>query len=567
MIPNGHPADPSAAQHGSPASPPLPTWANLPNKDQVAILALSRFVDFFQLAALQTYMYYQLKSFDPDLSEYALSSQTGILQAAFNFAQIGSSFLWGLAADQPSVGRKMVLQIGLVGTAVGCVGVAFSRSFHEAVFWRLMSGALNATVGSARSIVAECTPKPWHSRAFLLLPAAFNLANIAGPVLSGLLVEPVQKHSRLFGPGSGLGGEDGVAWMTAYPYAPPNLLCAFLLLAEALLVHFYLRETLRGKRPFRIAVLDPTNVLRAAWSYLQGARRRGYRPILTHQDPTAMEMTSTSDNTTKAPPRLPLRRMWTANVLWTLVSIAIFDFHMGAFSNLWILLLSTTRDFVPPANNDMVDGGTRRPLSFFKFSSGLAFTPSRVGAALAIIGGLGVVLQFLLYPPAERRFGLMRCFRASLFLFPIAYYLAPFIAQLPSTTPSPSPADGWPIWAGISLVLLLQVSARTFALPAIILLLNNASPHPSVLGAVNGLGQACSALFRTLGPWASSIWFNTWRQRGVVGVSWWIVASIAALGCVASFWVRDGSAHQIVLPGEEAEVKEGVAGGGSGDGR
>lgn len=50
-------------------------------------------------------------------------------------------------------------------------------------------------------------------------------------------------------------------------------------------------------------------------------------------------------------------------------------------------------------------------------------------------------------------------------------------------------------------------------------------------------------------------------------MAWWIVASVASIGCVASFWVRNGSGHEIFLPGEEAEMKDSETAGGSGDGR
>lgn len=97
----------------------------------------------------------------------------------------------------------------------------------------------------------------------------------------------------------------------------------------------------------------------------------------------------------------------------------------------------------------------------------------------------------------------------------------------------------------------LTDSHSTFALPASIILLNNSSPHPSVLGTIHGLGQADSATFRTLGPILSGSWFGTWSERGVIGMSWWFVAAISALGCIASYYVRNGSGHEILLPGEE----------------
>jgi len=156
----------------------------MPNKPQLAILALSRFVDFFQMAALQTYMVHQLKSFDPSLPDSTISHQAGVLQGSFTAAQIITSILWGRAADQPGVGRKLVLNIGLIGTGITMLGVGFSTTYSQAVFWRVLGGAVNGTVGSARTMVAECVDKRWHPRAFLLLPAAFNVANVAGPSMT-----------------------------------------------------------------------------------------------------------------------------------------------------------------------------------------------------------------------------------------------------------------------------------------------------------------------------------------------------------------------------------------------
>lgn len=565
--------------HPLPALPssddPVPTWANMPNKGQLAILATSRFVDFFQMAALQTYMVHQLKSFDPELSDVVISHQAGVLQGAFTAAQIVTSILWGRAADQPALGRKTVLQIGLVGTGLGCIGVGFSKTYGQAVFWRLMSGAINGTVGSARTMVAEITPKPWHPRAFLLLPAAFNVANVAGPIVAGLLVDPVVNLPGMFGSGGVFGGDAGVAWMKTYPYAAANLMSTVLLFAEAALVHFLLTETLKGERRAGLASFDPIALVRHIYQQTLSLKNQGYTTLqqaqreglLSKGERNSLEMdrlTSTGNQITpRQAPRLAFRRIWTPNVLWTLLSIAIFDFHMGAFANLWILFLATPRQFKPQG-----DDAALGPRSAFKFASGLAFPPPTIGFAMAIIGFIGVTLQFLLYPWANARFGLMRCFRMSLFFFPMAYYLAPYLALLPSVSAPPAPASGATIWIGISFVVFLQVAARTFALPASIILLNNSSPHPSVLATIHGIGNACSATFRTIGPMLAGYWYGMWTERGIVGMAWWIVATVAACGCIASFKVRNGSGHEIFLPGEEGDLKEAEAGSGrSGDGR
>ncbi|KAK4943636.1 hypothetical protein LTR66_014587, partial [Elasticomyces elasticus] len=452
--------------------PPPATWTNMPHKDQLAILAFSRFVDFFQMASLQTYMVHQLKSFDHSLPDSVISHQSGILQGAFTAAQIITSIIWGRVADQPNVGRKMVLNIGLIGTGISCVGVGFSTTFGQAVAWRILGGAVNGTVGAARTMVAETVDKRWHSRAFLLLPVAFNFANMLGPILGSLLVDPLVSYPRLFGPNSTFGGKDGAHWLGHYPYALANLLSTALLFLEAAVVTLYLRETLHSCREMAVSRFDPIQLCKSVYSRVVTSRNAGYaivdagqsNSLLAGRDETSIELprlkteAMMGQDAPRVPQILPFGKIWTSNVLWTLLSIAIFDFHMGAFANLWILFLSTSRVFVPtdppfteaipllppPMTPDdaapqaiRIRSTSHPPRSAFKFSGGLAFPPSSIGFAMAIIGVIGVTLQFLLYPWANARFGLMRCFRFSLFLFPLAYWLAPYISLLPSSTPPP----------------------------------------------------------------------------------------------------------------------------------
>lgn len=120
---------------------------SLPRKDQLLILFLGRLVDFLQVASLQAYVFYQLKAIDPSLSDAAVSRQAGILQGCFTGAQILTAILWGKAADAACCGRKWVVIIGVVGTAISCIGYGFATTFFWAAFWRFFGGAINGTVG------------------------------------------------------------------------------------------------------------------------------------------------------------------------------------------------------------------------------------------------------------------------------------------------------------------------------------------------------------------------------------------------------------------------------------
>lgn len=177
-------------------------------------------------------------------------------------------------------------------------------------------------------------------------------------------------------------------------------------------------------------------------------------------------------------------------------------------------------------------------------------SPRTVGLASSILGIIGMMLQFTIYPSIQGRLGTARSYQYFLLLFPVAYALAPFMSLISSFT-SPAQSTGVWVWISIIVVLFLQVTARTFTLPASIILLNNCCPHPSVLGTVHGLGQATSSAFRTIGPIVSGWWFGYGLEIGAIGLAWWLVALVSVAGCVAAIFVYEGSGHEIFLPGEE----------------
>ncbi|KAL7621599.1 hypothetical protein AAE478_008924 [Parahypoxylon ruwenzoriense] len=528
------------------------TWNSLPRKDQLVILFLCRLVDFLQVASLQAYVFFQLKSFDNTLSDAQVSSQAGILQGAFTGVQVLTAFLWGKAADASWCGRKRVLLIGLFGTAISCLGYGFSASFYWAVFWRATGGGINGTVGIIRTMIAEITvERKYQSRAFLILPISFSVANTLGPLIGGLLADPATTLPGLFSEGAIW--EFG--WIREYPYALPAVLNAFALAITALIVFFALEETSskrKGKTDLGLRLAS------RIWPVLFPERtaQNGYVKLQTWDiyDASAEDKDITNDLIPALQPpersrhTLPFSCVWTRNVIFTLITEAFYDFQLGAFTNLWTLFLSTPRS--------SLEETASRSLPW-TFTGGLGMPAATVGLATSILGVLGMALQIFLYPPVHARLGTLRGFRWFMLLFPVAYFLAPYLAVLPSSSEPPKPASGAAIWIYMALVQFLQVTARTVTLPASIILLNNCSPHPSVLGLVHGLGQSVSAGFRTVGPVVGGWWYGAGLEAGMVGASWWAVAVVSALGCVAAMFIYEGSGHEIILEGEEDEKLEG----------
>jgi hypothetical protein len=93
------------------------TWMSLPHKRQLAVLTAARLSEPLVQTSLQSYMFYQLKSFDKSLPDSVIASQAGIMQGSFTAAQFLTAMMWGRIADSDRGGRKTVLLIGLFGTS------------------------------------------------------------------------------------------------------------------------------------------------------------------------------------------------------------------------------------------------------------------------------------------------------------------------------------------------------------------------------------------------------------------------------------------------------------------
>ncbi|ATY65369.1 MFS transporter [Cordyceps militaris] len=535
-----------------PQSKPGPvSWLSLPRKDQLLILFLCRLVDFLQVASMQAYVFYQLKHMDDSLSDASIAKQAGLLQACFTGTQVMTAMLWGKAADAPWCGRKSVVAIGLAGTAVSCLGYGFSTTFFWAAFWRAFGGAVNGTVGVIRTMLSEIIKeKKYQSRAFLILPMSFNVAGILGPFFGGMLASAGTTLPGVFGTGALL----GFRWVQKYPFALPSLMNVLALSLVTLIVMLFLEET----SPSRRHLHDPS----LAVGQRIAQRLFGNKPSTGYSRLTATEscaLDDMSDQQADAPQpaprrpptirRLPFSRLWTSNVIFTLITTAFYDFHLGAFGNIWSLFLSTPRYIDSAAASS-----AKRSLPLL-FTGGLGMPAATVGIATSFLGIIGMGLQLTMYPSVHARLGTMRSFRWFLLLFPVCYFMVPYLSILPSTSDgtSDAAASGPLVWLGILWVLLLAVAARTFTLPTSIILLNNCSPHPSVLGTIHGLGQSVSAGFRTVGPVVGGWWYGYGLDIGMVAWGWWSVALVSAVGCLTALGMYEGSGHEVRLEGEDEE--------------
>lgn len=537
-------------------------WRDLPHKGQLVVLVMARLVEPLVQTSLQAYMFYQLRSFNESLPDSTVSWQAGILQASFSAGQTITGWMWGRAAD--TYGRKTTLLLGSFGTLVSCLGFGFSHSFWSALVFRSLGGLVNGNIPVMRTMVSEIVKEKKHqARAFLLFPMCFNIGVIIGPVLGGVLADPAATYPNLFGPGSALGGATGVGWMMRWPYLAPNLASAILVGLNMLLITWFLKETLPSAR-------GDVNVFRRACRRVahgifgkRGSVSVDYAPVADSEQAIPLVSADGTDDHSEdqdeaalagkiSPPpkprRLPFRRIWTPNVLFTLLAHFATAFHLGTFNSLWFIFLSAAR--YNPGDDTTGPNKSYHPHGPFVFTGGLNLPPVQVGTAMAILGIIGIVLQILIYPKSNDKYGVLPLYRTFVYGFPLAYLLAPYLAILPSTSPPQDPAAGPLVWIGLCVVLFFFVVSRTFVLPATMILINNCSPHPSVLGTVHGVAQSVGSAARTLGPGVAGYLFSVGLNVGVIGIPWWTLAIAGGFAVLTSMWVREGSGHEILLEGE-----------------
>jgi hypothetical protein len=257
--------------------------------------------------------------------------------------------------------------------------------------------------------------------------------------------------------------------------------------------------------------------------------------------------------------------IWTRRLGLTLAARALLMMHVFCYPSLLIVFTSTPRYQGVDGNSGVVqrataaatmtiaENGVRssgsanssspfvhvppgyHPHAPFTFTGGLAFKPRDIATVLAIRGVVGLLLQLLFFPYLRDIFGTLRLYRYALVVFPVTYFVTPYLATVNSATLPPLPASGVSLWAIVSVILVLQSTARSLALPAGQMLLNAACPDRSVLGTVNGIGQSVSAAARAIGQLLVTGWlYGVGLEAGIVGVAWWAMAGMAITAALAA---------------------------------
>jgi MFS family permease len=509
---------------------------------QLAILAACRFAEPLAYTSVFPYMPEMIKSFGVD--ETNVAKWVGITGAAFSLAQCTTAIGWGRASDY--FGRKPMVILALFSTMVTSLIFGVSSSLPMAIAARAGSGACNGNVGIMRTMVAEMVPeKSLQPKAFSVLPLIWAVGSTVGPAFGGLFAKPTEKFPSLFGHSR---------FFSKFPFALPNLMAGVFFTIGLTFAIFFLKETLETKKKNR----DYGLILgQKMLDYFKARNRRSRRCSDVDDESTSALLSAVSRTSessmgddvdwtpTETKPVKPaeappgIKEVFTRQTSINLLAYTLLALHSVAFDQLLPVFLNHSTQ-VPNESN------TRLP---FKFSGGFGLASDRIGTLFMLFGICSGIIQFTIFPPTARRYGVLNCFKACSVTFPLVYFATPYTALIQQ------PLLQQAVMLGIMVVKSFCI---VFAFPCVMILLTNSASSLRVLGTLNGFATSLSALGRAFGPAVSGILFTWGVDHGYVIIPWWTLAVISALGAIPVWQIKE-------TDGFEGRGEEAVNGNGGRD--
>ncbi|EFY98401.2 MFS transporter [Metarhizium robertsii] len=525
------------------AMPPFPTR-------QMFVLACCRICEPIAFMSIFPYIYYMIQDFHVTDDPSKISVYAGMVTSAFTLAEFATGVLWGKLSDK--IGRKPVLLLGLLGTALSVLVFGFAPNLPVALFARALGGLLNGNIGVLQTTVAELvTVKEQQPRAYTIMPMVWCIGSIIGPMIGGALARPCISYPDIFPPGT--------IW-DRYPYLLPNLFSAATVFVGVIIGFLFLEETHTAKKLQRDAGRELGDRLVDLIAKVPLCGRLG-RPaekksLLVDNGVMGYNTTSTgSSGLSEADEPLPVYQsresspnlgpqsdtnpeatsdsgrgelenrplvIFTKPVIMNIMSYGILAFHTMTFDQLFPVFLSTE----PPINGPTVE----LP---FKFVNGFGLDTKTIGVIMSVQGIYSLFSNYMIVAPVTTRLGSLRLFRMLAFSYFALYLVTPYLVLLPQNLRMPA----------IYILVIWKCTYATMAYPNNAILLANSAPTKEVLGTINGIAASTASLCRALGPTVSGFLYAAGLHTGYSGLAWWFSGVVTLVGAYLSSQISENGSQ------------------------
>lgn len=525
-----------------------PSYWNIPHREQIAFLVICRITEPLAYASIGPYVYYMVRDFGYE-EPATISALVTIVTSMFAFGQALTGVFWGRFAD--TRGRKPALLLGLLGTCASVLTFGTAKNIYIAILGRFLAGVLNGNVGVLRTMVAEFIgdKTEYQTRAFAILPITQNVGTIVGPMIGGLLADPVHNYPDWFG---------NSKFLTKYPYILPNLIPLPFLALALMSTALFVEETLETPKAWLHKRSDPGlrlgNLIKRSFTsrhqqqhHHQGHEYSAIRSVdedeqqetgsdvdlydydspeaspqfhLRHPSNRFSDSTSrpsidslkSNDDiifNTVTPVKPSIKDVLTRPIKITLSAYAILMLHAPTFNQLLPLFLSTPR----------MPGQHTNPLFF---NGGLEMSTKQIGIIVSMLGAVGIVLQLTAYPRLAGYLGNAKLHRMSLLVFPPLYFVIPYLSFLPERPKALAMVVVTPLAA-------IVILGRTFSMPPMTILITNATPARTILGTVHGFTHSVTSMSRTVGPFLIGNLYSIGVRIGMINLAWWVMVVIVII--------------------------------------
>lgn len=116
---------------------------------------------------------------------YATPFEIGLLWAVYSWMQFFFSPVLGRLSDR--YGRRPILLISLIGSAIGFLIIGVAESLLILFIGRIVGGITGANIATAQAYIADVTTREQRAKGMGLFGAAFGFGFVLGPAIAGIL--------------------------------------------------------------------------------------------------------------------------------------------------------------------------------------------------------------------------------------------------------------------------------------------------------------------------------------------------------------------------------------------